>query len=291
RFQGSIQGVQVQILLDSGSSDNFLQPRIANCLKLPIQAAESFKVLVGNGNSLTAEGFVENLQVHVQGHTLQLPVYLLPVTGADLVLGATWLATLGAHIADFSNLSLKFYLGDKFVTLHGDKPSLPSPAQFHHIRRLSQTQSIAEYYAIQLHNLSPTNSEPDLSLLPCELQTLLSNFADVFATPKGLPPPRLQDHAIPLMDDSNLVKVRPYRYPHSQKSQIEAMVQEMLQEGIIQPSSSPFSSPVLLIRKKDGSWRFCTDYRALNAITVKDSFPIPTVDELLDELYGATHFS
>jgi hypothetical protein len=253
RFQGSIQGVEVQILLDSGSSDNFLQPRIANCLKLPIQAAESFKVLVGNGHSLTAEGFVENLQVQVQGHTLQLPVYLLPVTGADLMLGATWLATLGPHIADFSNLSLKFYLGDKFVTLHGDKPSLPAPAQFHHIRRLSQTQYIAEYYAIHVHSMSPNPIVPDTSQLPTALQTLLSNYADVFATPKGLPPPRLQDHAIPLVEGSNPVKVRPYRYPHSQKSQIESMVHDMLQEGIIQPSTSPFSSPVLLIRKKDGS--------------------------------------
>ena len=79
---------------------------------------------MGNGNALTAEGLIQDLEVKIQGHTLKLPVYLLPVSGADLVLGAAWLATIRPHLSDYSTLTLKFYLGNQFITLHGERPSL-----------------------------------------------------------------------------------------------------------------------------------------------------------------------
>jgi len=293
KFTGTINELEVQVLLDSGSSDNFLQPRLAHCLKLPIEPVPNFQVLVGNGNSLTAEGMVKALQVQIQGNLLNLPVYLLPVSGADLVLGAAWLATLGPHISDYSNLTLKFYLDGKFITLHGANDPLTREAQFHHLKRFSHTQSIAQLFTLQVekpvvpqdHWMDlPDNMEPELILL-------LHTYKEVFDVPTGLPPERVHNHAIPLIEGAPPVKVRPYRYPHSQKHQIELMISDMLNEGIIAPSTSPFSSPVILVKKKDGSWRFCTDYRALNAITMKDSFPIPTVDELIDELFGAQFFS
>jgi hypothetical protein len=81
--------------------------------------------------------------------------------------------------------------------------------------------------------------------------------------------------------------VSPYRYAHLQKDELERQCDEMLRSGIIRHISSVFSSPSLLIRKRDGTWCFCVDYRALNAAMVKNKFPIPVVEELLDELRGA----
>lgn len=127
--------------------------------------------------------------------------------------------------------------------------------------------------------------------MPSDLSQILSEFAHVFEEPTEFPPTRSHDHRIPLLPNQPPINTRPYRYPHYQKNEIEKLVKEFLQSGIIRPSRSPFSSPVLLIKKSDGSWRLCVDYRALNEITVKDKFPIPVIDELLDELHGAKVFS
>jgi hypothetical protein len=126
--------------------------------------------------------------------------------------------------------------------------------------------------------------------VPTAIQEVLKKFQSMFATPSELPP-RHCDHTIPLIQGATPVKSRPYRYAPALKDELEKQVQDMLKTRIIQPSSSAFSSPVLLVKKKDSTWRFCVDYRGLNALIVKGKFPLPVIDELMNELAGATWFS
>ena len=119
------------------------------------------------------------------------------------------------------------------------------------------------------------------------LDELLVAFKDVFAAPSGLPPKRAHDHAITLKPDAQPVAVRPYRYPAAHKDELERQCAAMIEQGIVRRSDSAFSSPVLLVKKADSAWRFCVDYRALNALTVKDVFSIPVVDEI----HGARFFT
>ena len=117
---------------------------------------------------------------------------------------------------------------------------------------------------------------------------MIENHSKVFEDiPKGLPPTWYDDHAIYLIPGNIPPNIRPYRYPCSQKSEIEHMVEEMLEVGITQPSQSSFNSWVVMIHNKDGSWCMCVDYRELNKITIKDKFPIP----IIDELHGAIYFT
>jgi hypothetical protein len=143
---------------------------------------------------------------------------------------------------------------------------------------------------IQLLTVAATEQEPTISQLPADIQALLAEFPSALTVPSSLPPKRACDHTIPLIEGATLVNIRAYHYPPSLKDEIERQVNIMLEQGLIQPSKSPFSSPVLLVRKKDGSWRFCVDYRYLNALTVKSVYPIPVFDQLVDELGSASWF-
>jgi hypothetical protein len=224
----------------------------------------------------------------VDSHNFLVDLFVLPLSGADIVVGVQWLKTLGPVLTYYNQLTLKFLKNGQIVQLQGEPKPDPTESSFHQLRRLVSTQAIDTYY--QIHILNPSNPTEPTNFSP-PIHNLLDQYSDLFTPPSTLPPHRTTDHAITLTSGADPVNVKPYRYPQFQKREIETQIKAMLEQGIIRSSCSAFSSPVLLVRKRDGSWSFCVDYRALNAITVKDRFPIPAIDELLDELYGTTWFS
>ena len=124
-----------------------------------------------------------------------------------------------------------------------------------------------------------------------QLVALLKSYADVFsAESRDLGRTKLTRHQIPT-GDAQPIRQRQYRQPYHVRNDMERQISQMLDAQVIQPSSSPWSSPVLLVPKKDGSLRFCVDFRKLNDATVKDPFPLPRIDESLYCLGGAQFFS
>jgi hypothetical protein len=111
-------------------------------------------------------------------------------------------------------------------------------------------------------------------------------FVDPFAVPQQLPPSRQYDHYIPLVPGAIPVNSRPDRYSPFHKNEIEKQIKALLEAGLIVPSVSTFASPVLLVKKKDGTWRFCVDYRKINDLTINNRFPMPLAEEILEELAG-----
>ncbi|GJV84972.1 transposon ty3-G gag-pol polyprotein [Tanacetum coccineum] len=284
RLPGKLHNKDIVILIDGGSTHNFLEQALVDRFGLVVDTGIRLEVVVANKEKLTCVSRVRNLTLTIQGYTITTDFFVLPVAACPIVLGVQWLKTLGPVEIDFENLTLGFRLAGSSHKLQGLKGT--------DLRVLKSSELMGIHGSVMLLQINSLAASTPNQPTPCpSIQNVLDVFPQVFQEPVGLPPQRFHDHDIPLLPGSKPVSSRPYRQPYLQKAEIEKQVRELLRDGLIRPSHSPFSSPVLLVKKSDGSWRFCVDYRALNDITIKDKYPIPMIDELLDELHGAAIFS
>ncbi|GAU31427.1 hypothetical protein TSUD_221980 [Trifolium subterraneum] len=261
-FQGEVCGVPVLILIDSGATHNFISQKLVKKMGWEVEETPLMNIKLGDGFQSNTKGVCRSLEMKIGDFPLTPTMHLFELGGIDVVLGIEWLKTLGDMIINWRQQTMSFWSNKRWVTLKG----IDGDNEHEEEEELTEGQQK-------------------------ELEELLHRYQNVFREPTGLPPRRNKEHIINLVENHSAVNVRPYRYPHHHKNEIERQIQEMLTVGIIRHSTSAFSSPVILVKKKDNSWRMCIDYRALNKVTIPDKFPIPIIEELLDELHGADYYS
>ncbi|XP_071933714.1 uncharacterized protein [Coffea arabica] len=261
RIHGQIDRRVFSILVDCGSSHNFLHLNMVRKFGLRTVQVAPVKVVVADRNSLTTTTLCPGFQWRMQGQEFEGDVLVLPVFGCEVVLGMQWLSTLGDVKWNFADLKMEFVQRGKKVVLRGSRQhpvQVVSKKQMQKLLNKPEQIESAQLCLVTAENdhgemiANYTTVEPDVKVTPYkhQLDLLLLKYHEVFDEPVELPHARMHDHRIYLKEGTQHINVRPYRYPVFQKGEIQRLVTEMLNNGIIRPSNSPFSSPVVLVKKK-----------------------------------------
>ncbi|WVZ76979.1 LOW QUALITY PROTEIN: hypothetical protein U9M48_024887, partial [Paspalum notatum var. saurae] len=289
---GYVGKQQVLILVDSGSVGTFVSERLVKALQLPVIECSPATFTAADGGLMQSNTMVSDMTWYIQGTTFVSAARVLDLRCYDMILGEDWLEEVSPIWADYRLKKMRVTYKGTRVSLQGvlnveQECSSISVKQLQGMLNHGSISYCVEFILDQLQlsldvcSIQPQQEGATVPDMPQTLSHLLTEFSHLFEEPSTLPPSRSADHVIPLVPGA-----QPFK-----KNEIELQVEQMLQNGIIKHSSSPFASPVLLVKKKDGTWRFFVDYRHLNAITVKHKHPMPVVDELLDELAGVAWFT
>lgn len=310
-LQGSLEGHSAIFLLDSGATGNFVSAAFVSKHQLVTKPLpEKHVVRLADGSQQQTSALVSKAPVRIGAYQDHFDLVALPLSGYDAIIGMPWLDQYNPTI-DWQRQQLQFVdAGGRRHELIGRKKKSPSgdlqvlsAKELCQLERLNQLDQVCVVFhqpvmeqAAELHSVesssgaNPKNSEAArLSEISKQFEL---EYRDVFSDElSGLPPKRAVDHKIELIPGSTPPSRPTFRLSATELVELKRQLEELLKSNLIRPSKSPFGAPILFVKKKDGTMRLCVDYRALNNITIKNSYPLPRVDELFDRLQGARYFS
>lgn len=211
-------------------------------------------------------GICPKIDLKVCNNNIRATCFAMDIQGVDIVLGAQWLRTLGNIIFNYEKMFMLYQQKGRCIKLQG--PTMPtidivSSHRMEKILRRNLEGVVLSCYKVEIVELLE------------DVQQIINKYSQVFEDLLvGLPPERDLDHSIPLVPGAGLVNVKAYRHPYHHRLEIEKITRDLVQKGSIQCSQSSFVALVVL-SKKDGSYRMCVDYHALNKVMVKNCYPIP----------------
>lgn len=277
-------------LIDTRATHKFIDAQLVARRGLQIEEHDGFRVMVANGDKLLYTRKISNLRIRFgDGYELEDEFYVVDMGDYDVILGMTSMASLVEFALNLEKFEMRFQHEGKTMVLRGLSDGGCRVVSLRRMQRLFRHDDIE--WVAECH-IMPTSPEPQEKNHPPDVQKILDRHAKVFSDiPHGVPPDRGMEHVIELEEGAKLVMITPYRHPKKHKDEIEKVIKDLLEMGHIRPSKSPFASAIVFLKKKDGTMRMCIDYRALNKKTIKNRYPIPRIDELIDELHGACFFT
>ncbi|KAL0553782.1 hypothetical protein IC582_007686 [Cucumis melo] len=280
-----VLGHYALVLFDSGSSHSFISSAFVAHARLEVEPLHHvLSVSTPSGECMLSKEKVKACQIEIAGHVIEVTLIVLDMLDFDVILGMDWLAVNHASI-DCSRKEVTFNPPSmaSFKFKGGGSKSLPQV-----ISAIRASKLLSQGTWGILASVVDTR-EADVSL---SSEPVVRDYPDVFPEElPGLPPHREVEFAIELEPGTVPISRAPYRMAPAELKELKVQLQELLDKGFIRPSVSPWGAPVLFVKKKDGSMRLCIDYRELNKVTVKNRYPLPRIDDLFDQLQGATVFS
>ncbi|KAJ9511238.1 hypothetical protein QJQ45_017169 [Haematococcus lacustris] len=294
-FAGSYKGHPTRILIDGGATASFIDTDF--CTRHAVDTATKHDpdwIRLADGHQQESTTLIPDARIRMSTYKGKQTLHCTKMHGFDIILGKPWLAELNPHI-DWKRNIMTFKHGGKRHTLRAPPPPRDPDRGRYTISTSGLYAAVRTKQPMFLVNITPADTAPaekhPHQVMDCT--TILQDYASVFPNdlPAGLPPQRAVDHHIDL-EPSHRPPVRAtYNMSTCELAELKKQITEMQEKGFIRPSTSPYGAGVLFVRKKDGTFRMCVDYRPLNRITVKNKYPLPRVDNLLDRLHGATVFS
>ncbi|GJS11386.1 putative reverse transcriptase domain-containing protein [Tanacetum coccineum] len=245
-----------------------------------------------------ADGRIIGLNTILRGCTLNLlnhpfNINLMPVElgSFDAIIGMDWLAKYQAIIVCAEKI-VRIPWGNETLIVHGDGSNRGNETRLNIISCTKTQKYLLKGCPIFLAHVTTKKAEDKSEEKRLEDVPIVRDFPDVFPEDlPGLPPTRQVEFQIDLVPGVAPVARAPYRLAPSEMKELSEQLQELSDKGFIRPSSSPWGAPVLFVKKKDGSFRMCIDYRELNKLTVKNRYPLPRIDDLFDQLQGSSVYS
>lgn len=272
-----IEQKKAKVKFDSGADRCFINTTWANQLGLRVDVlGEPFDAISAEGIRTKVTRVVRELRIRIGPVQFRVDAFLYPVKSYGLILGLSWFQRYNPNICWKSGI---IQIGDKSIY----------PRKMHHQNEevLAVTSKMRKPKTVYVLNQKNVNEieEPEI------VKPLLKEFKEVFTDELNtLPPVRDIEHEIRPTDDVPIAQ-QPYRMSPVEADQLQKLTKELLDKKFIVPSKSPWAAPVLFVKKKDGGLRMCVDYRKLNAVTVRNNYPLPRIDDLLDRLSGSKFFS